>query len=123
MQEIHYNEFNVEELYEKGKVVILEGWEVNYEPEYRYFLEIGIMDINDPRLEEYIKIPVIPILEDGRNRGIRMSSKFTYDGISASAEDYSYVKYDWDEGLYFYKVYCKDALTAYIYGMMFKATM
>ena len=78
------------------------------------------MDINDPRLKEYNRIPVISTLRDGRNRGIRMSSKFTYDGLGGSAEDYSYVKYKWDDGGN-YHVYCEDAITAYIYGLLFDA--
>ena len=80
------------------------------------------MDINDPILQEYNMIPVIPILEDGRNRGIRMSSKITYDSLGGCAGDYAYVKYDWGDGGW-YHVYCKDALSAYIYGLLFKATM
>ena len=118
MQEICYTKFPVKDLYEEGKVVVLKGWEVDYDAEYRYYLEISTMDINDPRLKEYNKIPVIPILRDGRNRGIRMSSKFTYDGLGGCAGDYAYVKYKWDDGGN-YHVYCEDAISAYIYGLLF----
>ena len=106
--------YNVNELWDQDKVLLVEGWRTYYDGDYNYYLQITPVDKNSESLKGLEEVPAHSTVKDGWDRGIRISSRFTYDGVGGCPTDSAAVEMNTNHQQ---TVYVKNAMSAYIYAL------
>jgi hypothetical protein len=112
--------YNVKEIYDAGKVIIIDYIEKEMFNNYTRILKVSIVNNNDPILNKYYKVPVINTVNTWRDAYIRDLC------ITSELNEYednglNHIKIVGYSGVNTYdnrKIYVKDAITAYYYATL-----